>query len=201
MKYLMLLLSLPVLYADTVHVSLDTSSVAGNPFSIVFYLIDGDAAANNTATVSNAQFGGGSLLGAPTFTTLGATGSLASSMTLTDLEFFNAYSHDFEAGSTLSFDLAFTTHFAGGTPDSVAFLLLDSGTGIPIPTLDPLGTDVFLLFDLSGPGLGQGYAADPSRTDLTLAAPVVLSSAPVPEPSSVVLCAIVLCSVAMISRR
>jgi len=198
MKYLVLLLSLPALYADTLHVSLDTSPLGGNLFSIVFYLINGDATMNNTATVSNAQFGGGSLLGVPTLATTGASGSLATSLTLTDIEFFNAYIHDFGAGSSLSFDLAFTANFAGGTPDSLAFVLLDGATLAPIPTLDPLGSDVLLLFDLSNPGSGQAYATDPERTAITLAAPVVTQSEPasVPEPRPLALTATMLAGLA-----
>lgn len=190
MKYLLLLLALPGLYASSIHVDLDTSSLAGNPFSVIFYFIDGDAAIDNTATVANAQFGGGTLLGLPSLITAGVSGSLATSLTLKETEFFNAYIHDFTAGSSLSFDLAFTRNFAGGSPDSLAFLLLDSATGMPVPTLDPLGTDVLLLIDLSSRGLPQAFATDPSRTSLTLPAPAVTATVTaVPEPYSPVLVA------------
>jgi len=166
----------------------------------VLALIDGDATANNIVTVTNALFGGGSLVGSPTLKG-GATGSLSGIVTLTDIGSFNEYFHEFTPGSSLSFVLDFTTNFAGGTPDSVSFLLIDNSTGLPIPTLAPLGSDVLFAIDLNGPSPAvQTYGTDPQRTDFALAAPVA-SAATVPEPGSLFLCGTVLCGVALFSRR
>jgi len=201
MKFLMLLFSVPTLFAGTTYVTVDTSSLAGDPFSIFFYLIDGDATLNNVVQISNAQFGGGSLFGSPTLDG-DVSGSLATTVTIGDMQFFNAYSHIFFTGSFLSFDLSFTSNFAGGTPDSLAFLLLDNNTGLPIPTLDPLGSDVFLLFDLSNPGLGQAYATDPQRTSIVIPAPSVTAATnEVPEPATLFMVSTTLIAILAINRR
>ena len=186
--------------ADPITVNLNTSPLFGGQFSVVFDLFDGDATANNSATVSNAQFGGGGLIGSPILTG-GAAGSLSGIVTLTDNAFFNEYFHYFSSGSLLSFVLDFTANFAGGTPDSLTFLLIDNSTGFPVPTLAPLGTDVFLAVDLNGSSaVIQTFGADPARTNLAIAAPEVSPVESVPEPSFALLAGAWLAGLALVAR-
>jgi hypothetical protein len=198
--FLVWILGASIGYADPVAVNLNTSPLFGGQFSLVFDLIDGDATANNSATVNNAQFGGGGLIGSPILTG-SAAGSLSGIVTLTDSAFFNEYFHDFSSGSLLSFVLDFTANFAGGTPDSLTFLLIDNSTGFPIPTLAPLGTDVFLAVDLNGSSpVVQTFGTDPARTNFAIAAPDVSSVASVPEPNFAVLIGAGLVGLALVAR-
>src|SRR5207245_11083515 len=93
----LLLLSASLCRAGIVYnVSLNTSPLIGHaagPFSLGFQFNDGIGTgdANNTAVLSAFQFGvGGSAAGVPTLFG-GATGSLASGVTLTDSSFFYAF--------------------------------------------------------------------------------------------------------------
>lgn len=166
-------------------VQLDTGPLGGGSFSLVFDLIDGDAVANNTVALGNFQFGGGGATGSPTLTG-GATGNLATTATLTDIAFFNEILQGFTPGTAFSFHVDTTSSFAGGTPDSLALFVVDNGTGLPVPTLDPLGADAFVTFDLRMPSpLVHAFGTDLARTSLAIAAPLVSTgSQPVAEPSS-----------------
>ncbi len=192
-------LSASVCRADLVfHVSLNTAPLIGHPagpFSLAFDLIDGDGAVNNTVTVSNFLFvgTGAGPTGSPT-TMGGAAGDLSSTVTLNDTAFFNSLSQEFSPGSAppsrVEFDVQMTTNFAGGTPDSFAFSILDN-SGLPIPTQDPLGTDTLLSVDInsSNPSI-QTFATDPNEppqgggNPIQMSAPVVQV---VPEPLTVTL--------------
>ena len=190
MKPALLLLCVSVCRAGVIDVSLNTSSLIGGDYALAFDLIDGDAAINNTLAIGGALFGGGSLTGSPILTG-GASGNLASTVTILDTSFFNEYFHSFTAGSILSFQWSFTGNFAGGTPDSIAFLIIDNTTGLPVPTLDPLGTDLFLAIDLdSAAPVIQSFGTDESRTSISIAAPQVSpSDAVAPEPLTTLLVA------------
>ena len=168
-------------------VSLDTSGLSGT-FELGFILIDGSATgdANNTVTLGNFGFGGGSagtvdLL----LTTAGASGDFASGVTLTDSEFFNVFAQTFTAGTLLTFDFGFSTNIdAGGTPDQFSIALLQSD-GTLIPSNDPSGALLLVNIDSAQPGF-LGFA-----TELT-PAPVVTFAATAPEPSTALLVAIAL---------
>jgi hypothetical protein len=166
-------------------VSLDTTLLSGT-FELGFILIDGSGTgdANNTVTLGNFGFGGGSA-GAvdPLLTTSGASGDFASGVTLTDSEFFNAFAQTFTAGTALTFDFGLTTNVdSGGTPDQFSLALLQSD-GTLIPSSDPSGALLLVNIDSAQPGF-FGFA-----TDLT-PAPKVTFSASVPEPPSSLLLAI-----------
>jgi hypothetical protein len=100
-----------------------------------------------------------------------------------EASFLNEFSEEFTPGSTLRFLVDMTTNFAGGTPDSFTFLLLDS-TNNPILTIDPLGADVFLASDIGSSIDIQKFGTDPDRTTI-LTDPLQVSL--VPEPATLLL--------------
>jgi hypothetical protein len=196
-------LSATVCQAVPISVSLDTSSisatgvhfVAGGLFSLAFDFLDGDDTVNNTVTIDSFDFGvGGSPSGTPILTG-GATGDVSSTVTLSDSGgFFNSFVQEFTPGNLLSFTVDATANFAGETPDSFVFSLLDSD-GNPLPTTDPLGTGAFLAIELGSGGPVIGTFASPTLND---AAPQVAAA---PEPGTLVLLGSGLAGLAAARRR
>jgi hypothetical protein len=189
------------------NVSMDTSPLIGHaagPFSLTFQFTDGSLAgdSNNTVVLSNFQFGaGGSASGSPSLFG-GATGSLASGVTLLDSSFFSAFTEQFTPGSLLSFSLQVSTNVdAGGTPDEFSFFILDN-TLTELPTLGIFDLFAVLDIDSANPVL-QAFDSDSSRSPaaggsgITMAAPQL--TAATPEPSSFILLGIGLAF--QISRR
>jgi hypothetical protein len=178
------------------NISLNTTPLIGHtagPFSVVLVLTDGDGIgdANNTATISNINFGGGSALGSPAYFG-GASGSLAMGILITDSADLSFFLESFSPGSQLNFTLGITSNDdAGGFPDRLSFFILDNSL-VPLPTLAPFG-DYFLGVDLFSTGpVFDVYGSDPSRAPsvgnaLSISAPTITSVNPVPEPSSIVL--------------
>ena len=124
-----------------VRVNLDTSPLinsSAGPFALDFVLNNGNGDLNNTTiAISDFNFGVGGSAGLPgsIFTSDGASGSLSSSVTLTDTQqFFNEFYQEFTPGSSLSFTVDISSSDTGTTPDSFAFTILDSDF-YPIPTL------------------------------------------------------------------
>src|SRR5579875_734356 len=104
----LLLLFTALMHGDViVNVSLNTSPLTadsgGGPYSLDFQMIDGSGTgdANNTITLSNFAFGGGSVSGAPVITG-GVSGDLTSSVSLTDSQFFNEFTEGFKPGESLN---------------------------------------------------------------------------------------------------
>jgi hypothetical protein len=148
-------------------VGLNTKPLIGHPagpFSLVLVVTDGSGIgeANNTVTVSDVDLGGGSTLGAPLLLG-GASGGLATVVTITDGAFLNLFSEAFEPGNTLRFTLSMTTNDnEGETPDRFALSIVD-GSGTPIATLAPAG-DFLLGIDLSSRGgAPEVHRGDASR--------------------------------------
>ena len=131
--FLLLLGSGTALADEIVDISVNTSplttppaSLAG-PFTLLFQLTDGSGVgdANNTVTISNFAFGGGS----------GPSGPIS----LTDTSFFVFSNPGFIPGSSLSFVVDLTTNpDLGGTPDQFSFAIL-TNAGTNITTTDVLG--------------------------------------------------------------
>jgi hypothetical protein len=181
----------PLGKADTVDTfSLNTTPLVGNgPFTLDLQFLDGSGLPidlnNNTVALTNFAFGtGGSPSGGGTATG-GASGSLASGVTLKDTAFFNEYFENFTPGSLLSFTID-TTNVPdpGGTPDLFTVAILDS-MGDELPTTGPASE--ILDFSLAGgasPDVST-FGSVPGST-FSLVAPIVQSAspAPVPEPSS-----------------
>ncbi len=201
------LLSATVSQAGVIYdVSLNTSPLIGHaagPFSLAFQFNDGSGAgdSNNTAILSAFQFGaGGSAAGSPSLFG-GASGSLASGVTLTDSSFFNAFTQQFNPGSLLKFRLQVSTNVdAGGTPDEFSFSILDN-TLTELPTLGFF--DVFVVLDIDSPNpVPQSFDSDPSRPPAGGGSGITMSASQLalatPEPSSFILLGI---GLALISRR
>ena len=165
-------------------ITLDTAPLIGDPagpFSVFLVFIDGSTIgdANNTVTVSNVQFGGGSGLGNP-FVFGGASGSLETGVSITDSSFVNLFIEGFTSGTQLTFTLGLTSNDDLGIPDRLAFSILDN-TGTPIPTLAPAG-DYFWGVDIHSTGpVFDAYASDLSRTTIFIPAPTIT---PIPEPAT-----------------
>jgi len=176
--------------ADIYDVTLDTDPLIGHPagpFYIEFAFTDGSGVgdANNTVTIGDFNFGGGSSLGGP-IVFGGASGSIETGVSMTDTSFISVFSEQFAPGLQLSFSLDLTDNDdAGGTPDRFSFFVLDS-SGVPIPTLAPAG-DYFLGADLTSNGpVFDVYGSDPSRPlsvggPVSIDAPIITSS---PEPAT-----------------
>ena len=169
------------------NVSLDTSPLIGHPaapFSLDFQLNDGSATGdrNNTAFLSNFQFGNGGMAGPGSPTLIGgAAGNLSSTVTLQDTRFLNEFFQPFTPGTLLCFDVNLTTNLDNSpTPDQFSFAILD-GSGIEIPT-EGLG-DAFLKVNINSanPAI-QTFSTDLSRTDIAVDAPAL--NACVPEPAT-----------------
>ncbi|HVO88984.1 MAG TPA: PEP-CTERM sorting domain-containing protein [Casimicrobiaceae bacterium] len=170
-------------------ISLDTSALSGT-FEIAFVFTDGSGTgdANNSVTLGNFGFGGGSAGSVdPLLTTGGASGDLSSSMVLIDSAFLSIAAAFFDPGAVFSFDFALTTNVdAGGTPDAFSMVLL-RGDGSVVATADPSGADALLTLnvDSAQPGF-NAFASELSP------APVVTPSV-VPEPSTMLLFALAFC--------
>jgi len=190
----------PLARASAFTVSVDVGSLsvppgsASAPFALYFQLTDGSGAndGNNTVTLSSFSLADGTFTPGP-FTFGGAAGDLTTIVTLTDTSFFSFFQQGFAfpAGLTpasrlLSFHVNMTTNVdPGGVPDVFAFSILD-GTGFPIPTLDPLGTDTLITvtIDSANPFVAA-YGSDPDRSRLGVNAPAIGSISVVPEPGTV----------------
>lgn len=178
--------------------SLDTSGLVG-PFELAFVFTDGGGSgdANNTVTLNNFLFGGGSAGSVDTSLSFGGeSGDLSSGVVLVDSFFVNIFASSFTPGSALSFDFSLTTNVdAGGTPDQFSFELLHSD-GTSVNTTDPSGANSLLTVNLD--------SAHPSVTtfasELTPAV-IVVEAGAAPEPSSLALIAIALASVLVPVRR
>lgn len=177
---------------------LNTGPLIGDsaaPFSLAFQLIDGSALGdgNNTVTLSDFNFGGGSGVGTPNVLG-GVTGALGSSISITDSLFLNYYIQQFDPGGFLSFDVTTTTNVEiANPPDQFLFSILDN-TGQQLPTqtgqpfFDPF---VAITIDSSNPTL-QSFPSDSTQSPagggppLDISAPQITS---VPEPSALLLSA------------
>ncbi len=175
-------------------VTIDTAPLIGHPagpFSLDFQFIDGSGMgdANNTVTLSDFGFGGGSLIGTNMLTG-GASGDIESILTLTDSSFFNEAQQRFIPGSSLTFRLTETGNVdPGGTPDEFSATILDS-SGAGLPSTAPNGA--LLLSDISSPypsvlSFSTSSTENPvaGGPPISIAAPIVTSTvSPVPEPPS-----------------
>jgi len=153
--------------ALTFDVNVNTSALVGHPaapFYLLFATTDGSGLSdgNNTVTVSNFNFSGGSAFGNPSLFG-GVTGDLGTTISITDTGNLNFFSEAFSPGQSLAFTVTVTSNQDDGPiPDGFAFYILDS-FGRPIPTLSP-GSDYFIGLTLTANGGSPlVFASDPSR--------------------------------------
>ena len=131
-------------------VTLDTSSLTqGGTYYVDFQLNDGSGVGNhnNTALIQSFNFGSGAAAGSANLFG-GVTGSLLTSVAMTDTDPFNEFYQSFTAGNFLSFDLQLTNNANAPAPDIFGFALLDVNL-VNLPTFS-LGTDQFLTVELTG---------------------------------------------------
>jgi len=171
-----------LLCASNYTVSLKLSTLAGHPagpFAVAFQLTDasGTGDANNTVTISGLNFGGGSPTGTPTLLG-GATGSLSSTVTLTDSSFLGYFIQRFAPGTQLSFQVTTTSNVDATGADLFSFSLLDS-SGQELPTVaGDTFFDPFLTISVdSQTATVQSFAGDPTKAPAAGGPPI-----PAPTP-------------------
>jgi hypothetical protein len=202
-----LLFATGALFADTIF-TLNTTpleSSSAGPFTLDFQFIDGNGTgdANNTVTLTDFNFGGGSVTAAPGFPIGGVTqGSSPLSVRLTDSSFFNETQLLLTPGSQISFDFAATTNADAAAPDAFTFAILD-GSGGEIGTTNPNLNNSLIEVDLPGgsSGLNTILSGSAPGASVTLSAPTVGTVSAVPEPSLGVLTGMVLALIAFARRR
>ena len=172
-------------------VNLDTTLLINHvaaPFFVEFQLNDGSGTdhGNNTALLSNFDFGDGSPLGSASLSG-GASGDLGSNIVLADENFLNAFIQEFSAGKTLSFDVALTTVIDfGPQPDQFSFAILDC-SGVEIPTTGPADALLAVDIDSASPAV-RSYGGDVGRSPACGGPPIPLKTPQVvPLPASGIL--------------
>jgi hypothetical protein len=170
----------------TFHVQVNTSPLIGNPsgpFSLDFALIDGSGtlAVPNSVSVFNIAFiGGGGPVGAPTLSG-GASGSLSSSVALSDnLNAVNEFFQAFTPGTALDFYFTTTNNADPVSPDAFSFAILDKNL-FNLPTTG--GGDSLFVANLT-PALA---AANVLKFSTTAPAGVTVGVTAVPEPATLLL--------------
>ncbi|MEO5913171.1 MAG: NF038129 family PEP-CTERM protein [Luteolibacter sp.] len=178
----------------TYYVNVNTSALVANisaPFSLDFQLT---GSAGNTATVSNFNFGGGSATPGTENTFGGASGSVGSTVVLSDASnFSNEFFQEFTPGSTLSFTINLDSIIGNPTPDAFSFSILD-GTLSNITTTG-LG-DSLLMVNING----TSYGTQTMQTGSGTGAFSGVSLTAVPEPSAALL-GVMGCGLAFVRRR
>ncbi len=169
------------------HVQVNTAPLIGNssaPFYLDFLLIDGSGtlAVPNTVTIGDFNFTSGAPSGSPTLSG-GASGNLATSVTLTDnLNFSNEFFQAFTPGALLGFDVTMTTNADPTAPDAFSFAILDKNL-FNLPTTSALLDDSLLFAQLT-PGLSNRTVVTSSTTN---PAGVTVNASAIPEPGTLLL--------------
>jgi len=176
-------------------VTVNTSSLIGSsgaPFALDFQFNNGSTLGNNNVTVNNFQYNGGGAVGSPTLFG-GAVGNISSSAFFNNSAPFQELFQTFTPGTSLRFDVLFSTNNDGVTPDAFAFAILDKN--LANITTNGLG-DSLVLLNLENPGSApQSFAGTGAFSNVTA------SAAAVPESGSYVLLLTGLPLLGMVARR
>ncbi len=171
----------------TANVTVNTSGFVGSAdtFELFFQLNDGSGSGdgNNTVSLSNFAFGAGGSGGAvDAVNSYGAySGTLASGLSMTDSQAFNAVAAFFTPGAQLTFQLQDTfTSIDSPTPDEFAFAIIDNG--VPLNTSDPSGSGS--MFDVNFTSASPTPDIYTDATDSITPTLAVAGANTVPEPST-----------------
>jgi len=168
--------------ADGYGVFINTSSLPATPFTLDFYLLDGNGVGdgNTIVNVSNINLGGGSFNGSSSLFG-NASGDASTGFSLNDGQFFNQLTQSINAGSFISFIVSFSGGVDASAPDTFAFLIDELNSG------DASGANSLLVADFStaNPGISTFTA-----TTFAANGNIVQGVSPVatvPEPASLAL--------------
>jgi hypothetical protein len=178
MKFLFALFAATMASAAPIVVSFDTSALVGTHF-IDLQLNSGDdltGNGNNTATLTDFQFGGGSA--AINSLDGGASGTVAGGFTITDTSpfGFNGVLLSLTPGTLFQFTLNVTQNFTTGLPDQFSFAILDN----TLASIVSAGNGALVTIDL-GVGIGPQLLASDAGVTATISS--------VPEPRTLTLVA------------
>ncbi len=168
----------------TYSVTLDLSSLGLNPngpFSLDFQLNTGSGNVSNTVTLSNFVFTGGSASGTPDFTFGTESGSLATSLVLSNAGSGSEFTEAFSSGVTqITFNVSQTPNsevVTSGTPIDDEFVADIQDVNLSyVPTTDPSGANTLVESALNETATGTSIAGHVNEYSLE-----VVSA---PEPSS-----------------
>jgi hypothetical protein len=188
MRFALFLVAAGAVFADTVF-TLDTTplvSSSAGPFTLDFQFDEGNGIgdSNNTVTLSNFAFGGGSIDPTPSSSFGGVnvtTGPFG--VTLTDSSFFNDVQFTLTPGASLTFAFSSTMNNDPVAPDTFTFAIFD-GSSNEIATTNPNGFNSFIEIDLpsGNSGVNTILSASAPGASVMLNAPVEGGSSAVPEP-------------------
>jgi hypothetical protein len=172
----------------TYYVILNVASLVGNsngPFSLDLQLAPGSNLVTNTVSLSNFSVSGGTFSGSPDYTAGGFSGSLGSTLTLTNSSNVNnEFAEAFTAGATqISFSVDQTQNSEiGVNPINEQFnVFVDDSTVLPINTTDPSGNATLVESQSS---FGASLSGISTFSSTSPDAGVVATVSTVPEPAS-----------------
>jgi hypothetical protein len=167
--------------ANGFSVLVNTSSLPNAPFTLDFYVVDGNGAPDTTVNVSSINLGGGSFNGSSTL--FGSvSGDASTGFSLNDSLGFGQLQQSFNPGSYLSFVFNYASAGSGGgVPDLFGFLIDE------LNTTDGSGANSLLVaqFNLSNPDVSTFTATTFVNGGNIVQG--VNAVATVPEPASLTL--------------